>query len=72
MHLADAYLRGDLGLRLSLVEAQLEYLLLLTLETFYRLLQEDLVFHAVYRRVGVGLEVYYRVALGVVLVDRGV
>src|SRR3712207_5570530 len=58
---------GNLGLGLALVEAQLEYLLLLVLKVLHRLLQEDLVFEPVYRGVLVGLQIHDSVALSIVL-----
>ena len=51
MHLANADVVGDLGLRLALVEAELEDLLLLVPEAVYGLLQQDLVLQPLNRRV---------------------
>ena len=43
VHLAHPDVVGDLRLRLALVEAELEDLLLLVFKAAYRLLQQDLV-----------------------------
>src|SRR5215208_2096692 len=50
VHLADAYVVCDLGLRLTLVEAKFQDLLLLALEAFDGLLEQDPVLQPLYRR----------------------
>src|SRR5215210_2803089 len=70
VHLAHAYVVRDLGLRLALVEAQLQYLLLLALETLDGLLQKDLILKSFNGRSVVGLEIHDRVPVGLVLAHR--
>src|ERR671920_1026654 len=72
VHLAHAYVVRDLGLRLSLVEAQLQYLLLLALETFDGLLEQDPVLQPFYGGSVLGLEVHDRVPVGLVVAHRRV
>src|ERR671920_1143406 len=72
VHLADAYVVCDLGLRLTLVEAELQDLLLLALEPLDGLLEQDPVLQPFYRGLVVGLEVHYRVPLRLVLAHWGV
>ena len=67
MHLADAYVVCDLGLRLALVEAELQDLLLLVPEALDGLLEQDPVLQAFYRGHIVGLEVHDRVPFRLVL-----
>src|ERR687894_850627 len=66
VHLADAYAVGDLRLRLPLVKAELEDLLLLLPQAVDSPLEQDLVLEPLYGRVVVGLEVHDRVALTLV------
>src|SRR5215211_6179839 len=72
VHLADAYVVCDLGLCLALVEAELQDLLLLTLEALNGLLKQDPVLQPFYRGLIVGLEVNDRVPLRLVLAHRRV
>src|SRR5215217_2726021 len=67
VHLADAYVVCDLGLRLALVEAKFQDLLLLALEAFDGLLEQDPVLQPLYRGLIVGLEVHDRVPVRLVL-----
>src|SRR5215211_31986 len=67
VHLAHAYVVRDLGLRLALVEAQLQDLLLLALETLDGLLKQDPVLQTLYGGSVVGLEVHDRVPVRLVL-----
>src|SRR5215207_9175983 len=67
VHLADAYVVCDLGLRLPLVEAELQDLLLLALEAFDGLLEQDSVLQPFYRGLIVSLEVHDRVPVRLVL-----
>src|SRR5829696_1315650 len=67
VHLADADVVRDLGLRLALVEAELQDLLLLALETLDGPLEQDPVLQSFYERPVIGLEVHDRVPLGFVL-----
>src|SRR5215210_7928858 len=67
VHLADADVVRDLGLRLALVEAELQDLLLLALEALDGLLEQDPVLQPFYRGLIVGLEVHDRVPLRLVL-----
>src|SRR3712207_2943572 len=72
VHLAHADAVGDLRLRLPLVEAELEDLLLLLPQAADGPLEQDLVLQPLYGRVVVGLEVHYRVALPLVRAYRRV
>src|SRR5918995_6514243 len=67
VHLAHANVVRDLGLRLALVEAQLQYLLLLALEPLDGLLEQDPILQPIYGGSVVGLEVHDRVPVGLVL-----
>src|SRR5215207_568671 len=70
VHLADADVVR--GLRLALVEAELQDLLLLALEALDGLLEQDPVLQPFYRGLIVGLEVHDRVSLRLVLAHWGV
>src|SRR5919107_2310876 len=67
VHLAYAYVVCDLGLRLALVEAELQDLLLLGLDALDGLLEQDPVLQPFYRGLIVGLEVHDCVPLRLVL-----
>src|ERR687893_649226 len=67
VHLADAYVVCDLGLRLALVEAELQDLLLLALKALDGLLEQDPVLQPLYRGHIVGLKVHDRVPVRLVL-----
>src|SRR5215212_4069243 len=67
VHLAHAYLVSDLGLRLALVEAKTQDLLLLALEAVDSFLQEQPVFEAIYHGPVVGLQVDDRIPIRLVL-----
>src|SRR5215204_6576120 len=67
VHLADADVVRDLGLRLALVEAELQDLLLLILDALDGLLEQDPVLQPFYRGLIVGLEVHDRVPLRLIL-----
>src|SRR5215211_2375873 len=67
VHLADADVVRDLGLRLALVEAELQDLLLLALEALDGLLEQDPVLQPFYRGHIVSLEVHDRVPVRLVL-----
>src|SRR5215211_4137084 len=72
MHLAHADMVRYLGLRLALVEAELEDLLLLALEAVDRLLQKQPLLEALDQGLVVRLQVYDRVPFRLVLAYRRV
>jgi hypothetical protein len=72
VHLAHPDVVGDLRLGLALVEAEVEYLLLLVLQAADGFLEQDLVLQPVYRGAVISLEVHDGVTVGLVLAHGGV